>query len=119
MKDIGTNLVGKICNNVVKLIHKAKQTFSAKLAEKLFSRTLLSKDWWSTLRSFILKETMSSIQPPLEVNNMINTDEYDKANILNNHFQSLTILDDTNAILPDLPQTPLDSQLSQIILIPQ
>ena len=55
----------------------------------------------------------------LEVNNMIHTDAYDKANILNNHFQSQTILDDTNAVLPDLPQLPLDSQLNQIILTPQ
>ena len=52
---------------------------------------------------------------------MIHTDEYDKENILNNHFQSQTILDDNNAIhvIPDLPQPPLDSQLSQIILTPQ
>ena len=103
----------------MKLVHEAKQSFSAKLAEKLFPRTLLSKDWWSTLRSFILPETMSTIQPTLEVNTMKNTDEYHKANILNIHFQSQTILHDTNAILPDLPQTPLVSQLSQIILIPQ
>ena len=47
---------------------------------------------------------------------MLHTDEYDKANILNNHFQSQTILDDTNAILPDQPHLPLHSQLTQIIL---
>ena len=49
----------------------------------------------------------------------MHTDEYDKANILNNHFQSQTILDDTNAILPDQPHPPLHSQLNQIILTPQ
>ena len=50
---------------------------------------------------------------------MIHTDAYDKVNILNNHFQSQTILDDTNAVLHNLPQPPLDSQLSQLILTPQ
>ena len=50
---------------------------------------------------------------------MIHNDEYDKANILNNHFQSQTILDDTKGILLDLSQPPLDSQLSQIRLTPQ
>ena len=50
---------------------------------------------------------------------MIHIDDNDKANNLNNHFQSQTILDDTDAILNDLSQPPLDSQLSQIILPPQ
>ena len=49
-------------------------------ANKLSSSTLSTKDWLFTLKSFILSETKSSISP-LEVNTMIQTGAYDKANI--------------------------------------
>ena len=71
-------------------------------SEKLKSNTLSTKDWWSTLKSFIIPCTKSSI-PPLEVNNDIYTDESDKANLLNNFFQSQTVLNEQNATLPNLP----------------
>ena len=55
---------------------------------------------------------------PIENNDNIYIDEHDKANILNNYFQSQTILDDTNAILPDLPLIHLHSELTSIVLTP-
>ena len=66
---------------------------------------------------FIRPESKSTI-PPLEHNDNIYTEEHDKANILNNYFQSQTILDDTNAIFPDLPLIHLHSELTSIILTP-
>ena len=71
----------------MKLFRESKQSFCEKLADKTLFWHLSSKDWRSTHKSFILPETQSSITP-LEVNNIIHTDERDKANVLNNHFQS-------------------------------
>ena len=92
----------QIRNRVIKLIRDSKQLHYDKIAEKLKSKTLSTKDWWSTLKSFIIPCTKSSI-PPLEVNNDIYTDESDKANLLNNFFQSQTVLNEQNATLPNLP----------------
>ena len=72
------------------------------MAEKLQSKSLSPKDWWSTLKSFI-KPTFSSNIPPLEANGHIVTDDYEEANVFNTFFQKQTILDDSNAILPQLP----------------
>ena len=38
--------------------------------------------------------------------------------MLNNYFQSQTILDDTNAFLPDLPLIHIQSELTSIVLTP-
>ena len=92
----------QIRNHVVKLIRDSKQLHYDKIAEKLKSNTLSTKHWWSTLKSFIILCTKSSI-PPLEVNNDIYTDESDKANLLNNFFQSQTVLNEQNATLSNLP----------------
>ena len=79
------------------MIRGSKQSHYDKIADKLQSTTLSVKDWWSTLKSFIIPFTKSSIPPrpapplpPLEVNNNIYTAECDKANILNTFFQSQT-----------------------------
>ena len=66
---------------MVQKIRESKQSFHGKLADKLSSGTLSSKDWWSTLKSFIKKEIESNI-PQIEHNDIIYTDELDKANIL-------------------------------------
>ena len=99
------------------MIRDSKQSFHGKLADKLSSGTLSSKDWWSTEKSFINPESKSNI-PPIENNDIIYTDELDKANILNNYFQSHTILNDANAILPDLPLVNLQTELRSIVLTP-
>ena len=75
----------KIRNAVVKLIRESKQSYYDKLKDKLASGSLSAKDWWSTLKFFILPSSKTSI-PPLEYNDNIYTDELDKANILNNFF---------------------------------
>ena len=83
------------------MTRKCKQFYNDKIADKLRSESLSSKDWWSTLKQIIAPNSKTSV-PPLEVNNNIITDEHDKANVLNNFFQSQTLLDEQNAVLPDL-----------------
>ena len=81
----------KLRNEVTTMIRDSKTTFHDKLADKLKSNTISTKDWWSTLKTFINPNSGSSI-PPLEHDNNIYTDESDKANRLNMFFQSQTIV---------------------------
>ena len=98
------------------MIRDSKQLHYDKIVEKLRSNTLSTKDWWSTLKTFIIPCTKSSI-PPLEFNNDIYTDESDKANILNTFFHSQTVLNEMNAALPNLPDNSLlNSHLDYITL---
>ena len=72
---------------------------------------------WATQKTFITPTFGSNI-PPLENNGQIVTDEYEKANIFDTYFQSQTILDDSNAILPDLPSPTYHTQLNRIVITP-
>ncbi|MEW8547864.1 MAG: reverse transcriptase family protein, partial [Candidatus Thiodiazotropha sp.] len=107
----------KLRNRVVTMIRESKNAYYEKLAEKLKSNTFSTKDWWSTLKTFISPNSSSSI-PPLEHNNSIYSDETDKANIFNKYFQSQTNLDETNAVLPDLIPSVINSELNTIVLTP-
>ncbi|MES9994044.1 MAG: reverse transcriptase family protein [Candidatus Thiodiazotropha sp.] len=104
-------------NEVISMIRDSKNSFNEKLVNKLKSNTLTAKDWWSTLKTFISPDIKSAI-PPLEHENHIHTDEHDKANILNNFFQSQTILDENNATLPNNAPSVVRSQLNSIALSP-
>ena len=98
-------------NSVVNTVRKCKKAFYDKLALKLKSEALSSKDWWSTSKKFISPQSKSSV-PQLELNNSIYTDDYVKANIMNNLFQSQTLLEEQNAVLPDLHLDTIEPQLS-------
>ena len=104
-------------NEVVDLIRSSKKQYFDGIAEKLKSKTLSPKDWWATLKTFITP-TFSSNIPPLENNGHIITNEYEKANVFNTYFQSQTILEDSNAILPDLPPPSYHTQLNKIVITP-
>ena len=107
----------RLRNEVTTLIRHCKQQHTDKITQKLKSENLSSKDWWSTLKAFISPHTHSDI-PPLESNGNVYTNEIDKANLLNDHFQSQTILNEQNAILPPLPPPANHTQLNSIILTP-
>ena len=99
-------------NKVVQNIRDSKKLFYDKTAAKFTSENLSSKDWWTTLKTFIAPNSKTSI-PPLEFNDTIYTEDNDKANVLNIFFQSYTILNEQNAIIPTLPAatviTPLNN----------
>ena len=107
----------KLRNQVTTMIRDSKTAYYDKLANKLKSNTISAKDWWSTLKTFINPNSSSPI-PPLEYDNNIYTDDSDKANILNNFFQSQTLLNETNAVPPDLIPPALNTELNTIILTP-
>ena len=83
----------RLRNKVVSMIRDSKKLYYDKIADKLKAETLTAKDWWSTLKTVISPNSKSSI-PALESNDIIYTNDRDKANVLNNFFQSQTILDE-------------------------
>lgn len=105
-------------NKTIQIIRKSKKSFYDRIALKLRSQTLSTKDWWKTLKSFIAPNSKSSI-PPLEINDNMYIEEHDKANAFNKFFQSQTVLNDENAILPDLPPSVVNIQLNSIVFSPE
>ena len=77
-----------------------------------------AEDWWSTLKTFISPNLNSAI-PPIESEGIIYTDDFEKANLFKNYFQGQTVLDDSNAILPELPEPSYLTSLSSIAFDPQ
>ena len=104
-------------NKVVQNIRDSKKSFYDRIAAKLTSETLASKDWWTTLKTFIAPNNKTAI-PPLEFNDNVYTEETDKANVLNTYFQSHTILNEQNALIPSLPPAIVNTQLNSIVLSP-
>ena len=100
------------------MIRNSKQQFYDNIAEKLKSKSLSSKDWWSTLKTFISPNLNSAI-PPIESEWIIYTDDFEKANLFNNYFQGQTVLDDSNAVLPKLAEPSYLTSLSSIAFDPQ
>ena len=100
------------------MIRNSKQQFYDNIAEKLKSKSLYSKDWWSTLKTFISPNLNSAI-PPIESEGIIYTDDFEKANLFNNYFQGQTVLDDSNDVLPELPEPSYLTSLSSIAFDPQ
>ena len=97
------------------MIRDSKEALYEKLTAKLTSKTLSTKDWWSTLKSFITPNCKSSL-PPVEHNNKLYSDEHDKANILNDYFQSQSFLNDKDVHLPAILPTSVTSDLNSIFL---
>ena len=110
------NKFKKLRNKVIESIRLSKQQYLDQLSSKLKSNTLSPKDWWSTLKSFITPTTKSSI-PTLEKDGHIYSDDTDKANLLNNFFRDQTLLDDSNAQLPNI-DCNVNSLLSNLVIIP-
>ena len=92
-------------NLVTKEIRKSKKVVIDKLTEKLENPNTGPKGWWKTLKQFI-KPDQTNIIPPLNKDGLIYSDEIDKANILNNYFTEQTLLDDSQASLPQTMTTP-------------
>ncbi|MCG8096816.1 MAG: hypothetical protein JAZ17_24870 [Candidatus Thiodiazotropha endolucinida] len=107
----------RLRNKSVSLIRNSKLAHTAKIAEKLRSDSLSSKNWWSILKSFISPASKTSL-PPLEHNGSTYTDEQDKANLLNGFFRDQTMLNDQNVELPDIIPHNVTSPLRTLSLTP-
>ena len=89
-------------NRTVSLIREAKKAHLAKLVDNLSSQEKSSKGWWNCLKSFINPNNSSRI-PPLQNGSDVISDEFCKADLLNNFFVEQTRLDESSAPrLPDI-----------------
>ena len=95
------NKFKKIRNKVIESIRKSEKLYLDQLSNKLKSESLSSKDWWSTLKSFILPVGKSFV-PTLGKDGCVYSDDTDKVNILNNFFRNQTLLDDSNTRVPNI-----------------
>ena len=102
-------------NKTTQAIRDAKQMLYDNRAAKLTSKSLSSKDWWSTLKSFITTTNKTCIAP-IEHNAIIYSSEHDKAIILNSFFKSQSLLNDRDASLPAILPTMVKSELKSIAL---
>ena len=59
------------------------------------------KKWWSLLKSVYKNNDIADSIPPIEVDDLIITDDMAKAETFNNFFLSASQVDDTNAELPN------------------
>lgn len=107
----------RIRNKVIDMIRQSKKKYTEQLSNKLKSESLSSKDWWSTLKSFISPSFKSSI-PTLEKDGRIYSDDTEKANLLNNFFRDQTILDDRNANVPNIENYVDGITLSSLVITP-
>ena len=107
----------KLRNKVIASIRLSKQQYYDNLSNKLKSKPLTSKDWWSTLKSFISPLSKSSV-PTLEKDGLVYSDDTDKANLLNDFFCDQTLLDDSNAEVPNI-NCNVNSILSNLVITPE
>ena len=88
-------------NKVINIIRESKRNCNEIVANILKSSTISSRDWWPTLKTVIAPNTSTSI-PPLQNNDSFSHDDLGKANILNDFFSYQTVIDESNAVLPQL-----------------
>ena len=99
------------------MIRESKQNQTYKIANKLKSDSLSSRNWWTILKSFI-SPTSKQALPPLELNVNIYTEQQEKANLLNTFFCEQTLLNDPNAVLPNVTPYAVMSHLANEVLNP-
>ena len=99
------------------MIRKSKNKCKENITNKLKSQTLSSKDWWSNLKSVISPNSKTSI-PPLKKDDVIISDDLEKANALNDFSRDQSLINVENAILPQLVRYNVISELSTFTLIP-
>ena len=102
-------------NNVTSSLRKSKKEYFKSLADKLKSSSLVTSDYWKTLKSFIKPSVDTSISPKFHNGSYI-SDSSDKAKLLNDLFVSQTSLDDSTATLPNT-DLPANNTLHNVIII--
>ncbi len=108
-------------NRIVTEIEKAKFEHENKSDIMLSSTNMSPKKWWHFYNTTISDGNITSINntPPLDINNIV-TENNAKANLLNQTFINLTILDESQAQLPSgntLPETQIEQKVIQPVYV--
>lgn len=107
----------QVRNETIKFIREAKSNYYSKLSDKLKQGSLLSSDWWKTLKTFISSKQTTSI-PPLKnpETEDLNFTDVDKANLLNDYFIKQTYIDNSDKPVPDLGPAETVNTLPRITI---
>ncbi|MCG8046087.1 MAG: reverse transcriptase family protein, partial [Candidatus Thiodiazotropha taylori] len=89
-----------IRNTVINLTRKSKQDYFNKLETMLTDATLNSKLFWKTSKQILGLKKSTQIIPTLNFNNEYAETDLQKANMLNEYFSSISVVDDHNTLLP-------------------
>lgn len=90
-------------NECVNLIKNAKNNYREKQTA-ILNENVPVKNWWKTLRNLVGLPPKSTHYPPLLVNDNYIDEDFAKANAFNDYFSLQSSVDDSNSIVPDLPQ---------------
>ena len=104
-------------NKVINMIRESKQNCNEIIVNNFKFNTISSRDWWTTLKTVIAPNTSTSI-PPLQNNDSVSHDDLDKANILNDFFRDQTIIDESNAVLPQVDPYTINSNMYSLHFSP-
>ena len=96
------------------MVRESKQNCNEIIANKLKSNTISSRDCWTTLKTVIAPNTSTSFLPLLH-NDSISHDSLD--NILNDVFKDQTVIDESNAVLPQTDPYTVNINTTLYILV--
>lgn len=83
-------------------IDEACMKYDLYLADKVIKGNMKEKTFWTITRKLLNKPSANSI-PPLKHNDTIYASTSEKSNILNSYFCDQSSLDDTNMVIPPMP----------------
>ena len=94
----------KARNKVISMARQAKQDHKDRLAKKISDQQSADpRLWWKLVKEFYSNSaSQKQLQKPLIADNKIVSEDYDKANALNDYFTSQCQLDTQGATLPDI-----------------
>ena len=85
-------------NQVVQMVRDAKKSYMSTLQSKLADPNLPSKNWYKIANDITKMKNKSNPPPPLIKNGEANIHPFDKAQVLNNHFASISTIENDKEI---------------------
>ena len=107
-----------IRNEVVDLLREAKKIYFIKLEESLQDKSIPANKWWKIAKSIMNSNNVSTSLPPLYVNDQYVHHPFDKAECLNNYFNSISTSSENLDPLPQ-PDSNFPFKLENIIISEQ
>ena len=88
-------------NEYFNTISAAKKEFDESKYQYLVNENNSSKKWWTLIKQVQKSNELNDSIPPLDVGGNIVTDDKEKANTFNRYFQKASLLDTSNASIPE------------------
>ena len=109
------NIFRRLHNKTISMIRESKKTLNESLSDKLKSDYYLNSG--GHFSSFISPYSQAS-SPPLKKDGLVFVEEEEKANVLNDFFRDQTLLNDHDAVLPEITPYLVERCLSLPVFSP-